>query len=415
MSDAGIKARKAKLIAKPLDSIGKDATSNLYDKLFKIETALLDKKIRIRGGYILNKTMTVSKALKFMELQKVVRSGTLPELENKWRVMLTDPVKAFFVDNVKKICTAYTTAKKSNRDFLDAKAQIDNFVDTYPSLDAPSKTQIKKAVGDAFTQIRQKTTARITVKQKAVDRYFRVKINATVTKNWDDLMIKSETQIKAWFSLYKKNAVNSISEQEAYLFEGITNANSLAWVKGHVGKLLDDMKSIVLRKKTQFDDQKAKSKVVNPTIIVTPSITAPDAPTAVKAVSVSPGQARVSFEESTDDGGSAILNYRVSVVGGTISKTTITSPIVVDGLTNGEEYKFTVVAVNKEGDSASVQSNSVTPAAPVTVKPSTTKVVNPATAPGAPTDVSAKEGDGKATVSFTEPASNGGSPIEEYR
>ncbi|GAA5039048.1 fibronectin type III domain-containing protein [Microbacterium fluvii] len=72
------------------------------------------------------------------------------------------------------------------------------------------------------------------------------------------------------------------------------------------------------------------------------------------------------------------------------------------GLTNGTAYSFTVVASNGFGDSpASASSNTVTPGAA-------------ATAPGAPTGVTANPGNAQAVVSFTAPTADGGSPITGY-
>ena len=73
----------------------------------------------------------------------------------------------------------------------------------------------------------------------------------------------------------------------------------------------------------------------------------------------------------------------------------------VTGLTNGTAYTFTVAATNNIGTgTASTLSNAVTPAAP--------------TAPGAPTGVTATAGNASATVSWTAPSPNGGSPITSY-
>ena len=66
----------------------------------------------------------------------------------------------------------------------------------------------------------------------------------------------------------------------------------------------------------------------------------------------------------------------------------------VTGLTNGTAYTFTVTATNAIGTGPpSAPSNSVTPA----------------TVPGAPTGATATAGNAQATVTFTPPASNGGS------
>jgi hypothetical protein len=73
----------------------------------------------------------------------------------------------------------------------------------------------------------------------------------------------------------------------------------------------------------------------------------------------------------------------------------------VTGLTNGTTYTFTVSATNGIGTgSASAASNAVTP--------------SPPTVPGTPTGVAATAGNGSASVSWTAPSSNGGSPITSY-
>ena len=73
----------------------------------------------------------------------------------------------------------------------------------------------------------------------------------------------------------------------------------------------------------------------------------------------------------------------------------------IAGLTNGVTYQFEVLATNAQGSSPfSTPSNPVTPQAP--------------TVPGAPTNVTAVPGDSFATVSWTAPANDGGSPITGY-
>src|SRR5204863_1516413 len=72
---------------------------------------------------------------------------------------------------------------------------------------------------------------------------------------------------------------------------------------------------------------------------------------------------------------------------------------VITGLTNGTAYTFTVTASNALGaGAASAASNSVTPAS----------------VPGAPTIGTATAGNAQATITFTAPASNGGSAITSY-
>ncbi|MEQ1516469.1 MAG: hypothetical protein ABL931_08285, partial [Usitatibacteraceae bacterium] len=125
-------------------------------------------------------------------------------------------------------------------------------------------------------------------------------------------------------------------------------------------------------------------------------ITAPGAPTGVAAA---PGDvsASVSFTAPAFNGGSAITSYRATC-GATFADGG-GSPIVVTGLSNGVTVNCTVSASN--AFASSLQS-----APPVSV--------TPRTVPGAPTGVAAAPGNLQATVSFTAPASNGGSGITGY-
>jgi hypothetical protein len=137
-----------------------------------------------------------------------------------------------------------------------------------------------------------------------------------------------------------------------------------------------------------------------PSAAVTP-IGVPGAPTGVSAVP-GDGQATVSFVPPSSDGGAAISSYTVSSSPGGHTATGAGSPLVVTGLANGESYTFTVTAHNARGDSApSAASNAVVPDPP-------------AVPPGAPTDVRVTPGNGRASVSFTAPASDGGAAISSY-
>ncbi|MCX7843123.1 MAG: fibronectin type III domain-containing protein, partial [Clostridia bacterium] len=141
---------------------------------------------------------------------------------------------------------------------------------------------------------------------------------------------------------------------------------------------------------------------------VTPTadITAPSAPSAISATA-GDTQATVSFTAPLSDGGSSITHYTVKVFQNgneqpALATTGSATAITVTGLTNGLPYTFKVFATNSAGSGPdSDESNAVTPTVPVTP-------------PSTPTAISAAAGNAQATVSFTAPASNGGSPITHY-
>lgn len=91
----------------------------------------------------------------------------------------------------------------------------------------------------------------------------------------------------------------------------------------------------------------------------------PDAPTAVAAVAAHT-QATVSWTTPASDNGEAIIDYAVVASPGGATATSVASPAVITGLTNGTAYTFTVTARNDVGSSAaSAASAAVTPARPV--------------------------------------------------
>ena len=134
-----------------------------------------------------------------------------------------------------------------------------------------------------------------------------------------------------------------------------------------------------------------------------PPVVAPGAPTTVRATAGS-SSATVAWSPPGIDGGSPITAYVVTPYIGGTAQSPITSSgtgtsKVVTGLSNGTQYTFRVAAVNAIGTgSQSSDSNAVRPAA----------------VPGAPTIGSVVAGNTQATVSWTAPASDGGSPITGY-
>ncbi len=135
---------------------------------------------------------------------------------------------------------------------------------------------------------------------------------------------------------------------------------------------------------------------------VTPA-TVPGAPSGVSATAGDAG-ATVTWAAPSSDGGSEVTGYRVTTYAGLVAEAVTTvgnvTTDVVGGLTNGDAYSFTVTAINGVGLGATTDfSNTVTPA----------------TVPGAPSSVSATGGDADATVTWTAPSSDGGSPVTGYR
>jgi len=132
----------------------------------------------------------------------------------------------------------------------------------------------------------------------------------------------------------------------------------------------------------------------------------PGAPTAVQGTSRD-GSVGLSWTAPASDGGASITGYRITPYIGSTAQTPVLTgdsgtSYTIPGLTNGTAYTFTVAAINSAGvgpDSAA--SASVTP--------------NAASPPGAPTDVTGTAADGAVHLSWTAPASDGGSSVTGYR
>jgi len=128
----------------------------------------------------------------------------------------------------------------------------------------------------------------------------------------------------------------------------------------------------------------------------------PGAP-RIGAFSVTGTTGSVGFSAPVSTGGSAITAYTAtctsSNAGVTRTGTRSASPITVLALTAGKTYTCTVRATNAVGTGVASAASGAT----------TVPVV-----PGAPTNVVATPGSSQASVSWTAPATNGGSPLTGY-
>ena len=108
----------------------------------------------------------------------------------------------------------------------------------------------------------------------------------------------------------------------------------------------------------------------------------------------------VAWNSPASNGGAEITGYTVTSAPGGLTCTTSGAQFcTVNGLTNGIAYTFTVTATNAAGTGpASAASGAIIPGS----------------VPGAPTAVGGTPGNGTVLVSWTAPASNGGSAITGY-
>ena len=136
-------------------------------------------------------------------------------------------------------------------------------------------------------------------------------------------------------------------------------------------------------------------------------ITVPGAPTTLVAV-VGVSSATLTWVAPANNGGATVLGYDVyqgTSPGGEDYGTPVNGATLITGTTttitalaSGFTYYFTVAAVNVHGAS----------------QPSNEASASFAVAPGAPTGLAASPGSGSVTLSWTAPASNGGSAILGY-
>gem|GEM_PF-1993062 len=136
------------------------------------------------------------------------------------------------------------------------------------------------------------------------------------------------------------------------------------------------------------------------------SVLAPPSPPTSVVATPGNAQATVSFVAPTSTGGGAISNYTVTghdltnaARGGQLASGAA-SPLTLLHLTNGDRYTFTVTATSPGGTS---------------VASSASAAVTPSTIPGVPSSPSAQSRYKGVALSWTAPASDGGSPILSYQ
>ncbi|MGH3163032.1 MAG: fibronectin type III domain-containing protein [Streptosporangiaceae bacterium] len=130
-------------------------------------------------------------------------------------------------------------------------------------------------------------------------------------------------------------------------------------------------------------------------------VTAPGAPRGLTAAA-GDAQVSLSWQAPGSNGGAAITGYRVYQ--GTSKKPVASvtgTGTTVKNLANGTAYSFKVTAVNKAGEGPASGAASATPTAKVTK-------------PGLPNGLAASPGNGKVTLSWTAPGSDGGTGISGY-
>jgi hypothetical protein len=135
-------------------------------------------------------------------------------------------------------------------------------------------------------------------------------------------------------------------------------------------------------------------------IALTTIPTVPDSPTDLSAI---PGNAQVSLSWSSPliDGGATIDYYLVYVNGVVRSDQYSIVPAIITGLTNGQQYSFTVAAHNSVGIGPQSTAATATPSPLPTV-------------PDAPTGLVATPGNAQVSLLWTTPSINGGAVIDYY-
>jgi hypothetical protein len=127
-------------------------------------------------------------------------------------------------------------------------------------------------------------------------------------------------------------------------------------------------------------------------------LSAPGAPT-ITELDPSNGYVDITLEPPDNSGGYPIIGYSFTPTpSADYNVTQYTSTFRYSGLTNGISYTFAIRAINKEGSSEAVVSDSVIPY----------------TLPDAPTITNVIASDESVTITFDPPSFNGGSNILDY-
>src|SRR5262249_50622770 len=128
------------------------------------------------------------------------------------------------------------------------------------------------------------------------------------------------------------------------------------------------------------------------------------------SVSATGGKGSATLTWSAPTTGGPVTTYTITPYIGSQPQTSLVTTLTgtppptgtrITGLTPYQEYTFTVTGSNPAGSGAeSARSNAVTP--------------QPLTVPGAPANVSALPASSQASVSWTTPSDDGGSPLTGY-
>src|SRR5439155_1174291 len=121
-------------------------------------------------------------------------------------------------------------------------------------------------------------------------------------------------------------------------------------------------------------------------------------------------QVTLTWQAPASDGGSPITNYKIyrGVAPGSETLLTTVGNVLTytdSAVTNGLTYYYQVSAVNSPGEGAKSNEASATPSA----------APPPPPPPSSPSNLAATGGNAQVTLTWQAPASDGGSPIANYK